>query len=313
MASNIPQFSAAPYGPPPLKTIVKSAAKAATNDKKESSALSEIAAGVQSATASDTKLVTNAFNNTVETGKSGWNTVFGDWGSAEDEGKTNGKKSVNKGSSRVVTKPKVEDNPNFADSDDIVDEKSQISDIKALYPKEYNAARYPTEQGQPDENWVTGETAPYSLFNEWSLFKWRGIPGLTNPSLKDYNAAWLFGKSTLKSEDTGLASANLAALLDNILQDVANVPTGETVDYNQYRNPSIKLIIEEINNGSGATEAYRYNYFDFALAKYAGKISNDYMLTLRRFPMPIEDDITTVPDINGKEMSSSEPLPSIKA
>ena len=283
MGVGIPQFSTAPSGPPPLKKVVKAATK--VTDKKESATLGEqlfdIAAGTQRVFGSDTAAVKNGYNNTVETVSGDFKANFGDWFAAEDEGKTNGKKGANKGTSRRVVKPKpAPENPNFADNADNLNQENQVSEIKDLYPQEYSAAKYPTEPGQPDERWVTGERAPYSAFNEWSLFKWRGNPRSANPSIKDYNKAWLMAGD-------------------------GNTPTGETTDFNQYRNPSIKMIIEEVNNGSGATEAYRYSYFDFALAKYAGKISNDYMLTLRRFPMPIEDDITTAPDVNGKEMSSA--------
>lgn len=303
MPTGIPKFSVAPSGPPTLKTVVKSATKASKTDKKESPTVGEklfdIGAGVQRATQPDTTNVGNAYNNVVETVSGDFNAAFGDWFSAEEEGKTTGKKNVNKGSARFVVKPKpAPQNPNFSDTSEILNQSSQTGEIKPLYTKEESAARYPTEQGQPDEKWISGEKAPFSIFNEWSLFKWRGNPRSSNPPLKQYNAAWIMGNNSSLKKETDVKSQ----ILGNF---GLNEPTGEVTDFNQFRNPSINMIIEEVNNGQGATEAYRYSYFDFAMCRYSGRISNDYMLTLRRFPMPIEDDITTAPDINGKEMSMS--------
>lgn len=167
--------------------------------------------------------------------------------------------------------PPANPNPNYGDNVDNFNQETQILSFDPMYKKEESAAKYPTEPGQPDESWVNGEKAPYSLFNEWSLMKWRGAPLDHTPALEKYNVA------------------------------SANVPSGEGSNFGQFRNPTIKTIVDQVN--SKGSEAYRYSYFDFALAKYTGKISNDYMLTLRRFPMPIEDDITVPPDVEGNEIT----------
>lgn len=61
------------------------------------------------------------------------------------------------------------------------------------------------------------------------------------------------------------------------------------IDFNEDTliNPTVNTIIDRTSAHLG----YTYSYSDFALCKYHGKISNTYMLTLRRFPTPIEDDI----------------------
>ena len=66
----------------------------------------------------------------------------------------------------------------------------------------------------------------------------------------------------------------------------------------ELENPSASKIIELTGNKGG--KAYRYDYSDFALARYYGKIPNNYMITLRRFAFPITDDIIT-PKILGPD------------
>lgn len=103
---------------------------------------------------------------------------------------------------------------------------------------------------------VEGGVQPFSLFNHWSLMNYQGGP-LDSIKHEQYNAPLFAG------EDPLLA---------------------------QYRNPTASRIIQVLDDKPN-NPGYRYTFADFALAKHYGKISNNYMVTLRRFPMPIEDDI----------------------
>jgi len=97
------------------------------------------------------------------------------------------------------------------------------------------------------------------------------------------------------------------------LMDAPHLPSGGRSTHNkispeELENPSVTKIIE-ITSGYSGNLGYRYNYADFALAKYFNKISNNRMLTLRRFPYPAPDDIIspTELDKNGKAVPMSSP------
>lgn len=94
---------------------------------------------------------------------------------------------------------------------------------------------------------------PFSLFNHWSLMNYKGGP------------------------------------LDNLDKEAYNAPLFAGADRIEYRNPTATKIIQTLNEKDHP--GYKYSFSDFALAKYYGKISNNFMVTLRRFPMPVEDDI----------------------
>jgi hypothetical protein len=98
---------------------------------------------------------------------------------------------------------------------------------------------------------------PYSAFNRYTLMKYRGTP--------------------------------LTGLQPGVGPDLKK-------DYNLINpetllEPTVTNIIQMTNEHGSL--GYRYNYSDFAMCKYIGKIPNNYMITLRRFPFPVEDDIIT--------------------
>lgn len=72
-----------------------------------------------------------------------------------------------------------------------------------------------------------------------------------------------------------------------------NVPLIDTPDIRETikRNSdcSIKNLVACSQNGSLGSETYDYS--DFAYCKHLGKIPNNYMITLRRFPTPVNDYI----------------------
>lgn len=54
---------------------------------------------------------------------------------------------------------------------------------------------------------------------------------------------------------------------------------------------SVKELVDASAKGELGQETYSYS--DFMYCKHLGKVSNNYMITLRRFPLPIDDYIST--------------------
>ena len=140
----------------------------------------------------------------------------------------------------------------------ITSEKYEVDSASQAAGAEGDESKNKKKEAGVTKFTIEGEEGYWSLFNAWSLLKWRGTPFHSDsPAAEYYNKPSLFAGT-----------------------DAENVLS---------RNPTATKIIEYTKATGG--KAYRYEYADFALAKYYGKISNDYLLTLRRFPMPVEDDI----------------------
>lgn len=95
--------------------------------------------------------------------------------------------------------------------------------------------------------------APASIINRYSLFKYKGMPWNGNELTQE--------------------QYNLNA---NSLNDVI-------------MNPTASSLIEKFGNIGSL--GMRYSWSDFLYAKYYGKIPNNYMVTLRRYPYPVADNI----------------------
>jgi hypothetical protein len=125
-----------------------------------------------------------------------------------------------------------------------------------------------------DEATIPGVDSVRSKANPWVLINYRNYAGGTaysSPKYKDYN------KTVIQNNK------------DNIL------------------NPTAKRIVEYSNTNGGL--GFAYSYRDFIQAEYYGQISNEYLITLRRFAFPVGDDImnTKGVDDKGKEFDRSEP------
>ncbi len=134
------------------------------------------------------------------------------------------------------------------------------------YTKEIPSVVYMKKgkDGKPTTEEISDDNRPYSVFNKYSLMNFKGQIGHTKDKggvdLSQYNK----------------------------------------IDQNTLVNPTATKIIQ-MTDGMGADNlGYRYNYGDFALAKYFGKIPNNQMLTLRRFPFPCGDDIISPKEL-GKD------------
>ncbi len=132
---------------------------------------------------------------------------------------------------------------------------------------------YNIKDGTPDT--VSEGQGVKSLYNKWALHNYKntgtGSPRGTD-AYKNYNKTTLSGGSE-----------------DDIL------------------NPTARRIVEYASGNGGS--GYSYSFSDFIQCEHYGQISNEYLITLRRFAYPVNDDIMNVTglDKNGKEFDSSQP------
>jgi hypothetical protein len=121
---------------------------------------------------------------------------------------------------------------------------------------------YTSTQAGNEGKKITIGKRPYSAFNKYSLINYRGTPlGFQED-----------GYISAEGGNTFYQKINMADL----------------------QNPTVTQIIERTGGpGMDDNYAYRYQYSDFALAKYYGKIPNNMLITLRRFAYPAPDDIIT--------------------
>lgn len=128
-----------------------------------------------------------------------------------------------------------------------------------------------TEYETEDGTSIKVSPRPFSLFNNFSLVDFRGEP------LNEV------GGQGSKSEHYN------------------------KIDQKTLQNPTASRIIELTNTGT--TVGYSYDYKDFALSKYFGKIPNNMMITLRRFAFPTPDDIVSpqAVDKNNQKIEITQP------
>lgn len=147
------------------------------------------------------------------------------------------------------------------------------------YTKEIGSVEYAKrdKKGKDTKEMITDGPKPYAVFNKYSLINYRGsffTPG-----------------GMAKSKGVPFREYNL-------------------IDPLTLENPSVSKIIDYTKSKAGTTGyGYMYNYADFALARYNGKIPNNYLLTLRRFPYPVQDDIISPMDMDkdGKPREVDQP------
>lgn len=145
------------------------------------------------------------------------------------------------------------------------------SNASKYYAAEHNSETYiSTQAGNNEKKPISVGPRPYSIFNKYSLVNYRGNP-------LDINKDGLTVTST----------NNRYKIIDPI----------------SLINPTASKIIE-MTSAIPGNYAYRYQYSDFALTRFFGKIPNNLLITLRRFAYPVTDDIITPKglDTDGKTM-----------
>ena len=148
--------------------------------------------------------------------------------------------------------------------ENFTNEATSFSNV--FYTKDVLGLNIPNPGGKKDPVNVAGKDGmrPYSVFNKYSLVNYKGTP--------------------LIEEDGKSAT--------------------ETSSYNRIQkssiiNPTASKIIQLTS--SDDNYGYRYDYADFALAKYFNRIPNNMMITLRRFAFPAPDDIISPKSLEGED------------
>lgn len=111
--------------------------------------------------------------------------------------------------------------------------------------------------------------APRSLFNNWTLHKYRNRVG-----------------QVAGDDNSPTNGADY------------NKPVMDALGANKILNPTAKNIVEYAVTTGG--ECFSYSYSDFIQMEHYGQISNDYLITLRRFAYPISDDLLS-PKMKGSK------------
>jgi hypothetical protein len=137
------------------------------------------------------------------------------------------------------------------------------------YSKMDEPTGYKLEAGANTETKIDKD-APYSVINKWSLVSYKGKPLDSKPT--GDKAIWGAGKELYTTSLYTAASEEL--------------------------NPTAAVIIRKCRENTA--QGYQYTSGDFAYCTYYGKIPNNYMLTLRRFPTPTEDDIINATALDDK-------------
>ena len=119
-----------------------------------------------------------------------------------------------------------------------------------------------------------------------------GTPGVR--SLFNRTSAVILGVSknqagSIRQEDLLTQEATTYRIMNNVpLMD--NAATRKAIKFNS--KCSVKDLVEYSQKGLMGKNIY--SYADFMFCKYLGRISNNYLITLRRFPYPVDDFISSL-------------------
>lgn len=150
------------------------------------------------------------------------------------------------------------------------------SSFSGQVSKEYAKSIY-TNTIETDPLTSIDKQAPLSLANRYALFTWKGLHGSS---------------------------------LGNVHQYYRDMPNGNPlVSPIDARDPNTSRIIEYFNDNYGGIE---YAYSDFLYCKYHKKVPNNYMVTLRRFANPCEDNIYDLSKSYIKKDAKGNPIKSGK-
>lgn len=157
----------------------------------------------------------------------------------------------------------------------------------------------------------TVKAAP-SRFNPFNVFRFRRF-GLAQGAydLKMHSDTNLYGASE------GFTNAKEGSAFSNAFNYISNVPINkeddlQPISVGEYqktvRNPTANQIIQTFRNSdnSDVMGATPFAYNDFIFCTHYGKIPNNRLVALRRYPQPVEDSLRSVESDDDK--SAKVPL-----
>lgn len=188
-----------------------------------------------------------------------------------------GKELANTPKKDVLAKPPVEDTPDATLSVSQESKTNASSSSEKTLPSEKIVPIYDTKvmsssyTTKDKKKTVPGKETQRSIFNNFALYRFNGTPFADAPD------------DSYDKIDFGDASI--------------------------YKNPTVSNIISRCNAAPG--KSYKYEWSDFALCKYLGKIPNNHMITLRRFSFPVGDDIMNIKMTNKAGDLKNLPQPDV--
>ena len=150
--------------------------------------------------------------------------------------------------------------------------------------------------------YVAGELNTYTSFTPFSV-----LADTYMPDYKKSGNQWVEYDTGKKIAAVGVRSlfnragavildSDTAKSLAGGLRLSNNVPLLDSKENRKAINTMSKCTIKDLVKASEAGTLGReiYSYADFMYCKNLGKVSNNYMITLRRFPLPVDDYISTM-------------------
>lgn len=123
-----------------------------------------------------------------------------------------------------------------------------------------------------------------SLFNPFYIFRYsKFATGSSATNAGDYD----FGKHKNKYNDVKLLSlaGKAQQLEDHQISEIQNPTASRIIAYSNAQ-------AEQLSNHTGPLYPYPYALNDFLWCKWYGKIPNNRLLTLRRYTIPVEDNLS---------------------
>lgn len=152
----------------------------------------------------------------------------------------------------------------------------ELNTYKSFEPFHTFADIYPKSYSEPNGDETTDQNMPIKYPGVRSLFNKAGavlIGGVVSQS--KYNPA-------LEKASEWRISNNVPLMDNRVTRQAIRNDSGCTV----------KELVEASQKGLLGREIYSFS--DFMFCKYLGRVSNNYMVTLRRFPYPVDDYISSI-------------------
>ena len=160
-----------------------------------------------------------------------------------------------------------------------------------------NYTKYSVKKGKDNENKISSETSSDTIGVIDEVF---GKTAVGSPAVRSiFNRAG----GMLIGTDSGTSANYRDVDIENNIRDGAsgwrisnNVPLMDSPSNREkirrHSGCSVKELVQQSEQGLLGRAIY--SYADFMYCKYLGKVPNNYLITLRRFPVPPGDFISTV-------------------